>query len=133
MGGGTDRIICVYSDNLITTKNSTNTSTSTSNSTSTSTCTSTFFIFNMKTLGILREFAQSHNAPIGFFMSVYLSVRTHVSARLTLDGFPQNLILGTLRKPVQNRRIFVKIGQKYRTHNTKTAVCCSVAGHIHSP
>jgi hypothetical protein len=58
----------------------------------------------------------------------------HVSTRLTPDAFPQNLILGTLRKPVQNLRIFVKIGQKYRKHDTedRSTLFC-VAGHIHSP
>ena len=36
-------------------------------------------------------------------------------------------------RPVQNLRIFVKLGHKYRTQDTKPEVCCSVADHLRSP
>jgi hypothetical protein len=58
----------------------------------------------------LGAFALSGKATISF-MSVCLSVCRHVSAPLPLDGFPWNLIFGTLMKICPGNPNLAKIGQ----------------------
>ena len=61
-------------------------------------------------LHVLGAFAQSRKAPLNP-SHVRPSVYPHVSARLPLDGFPWNLILGTSMEVFRETPGVVKIGQ----------------------
>jgi len=82
--------------------------------------------------------ARSHSCEkktIIFVSSVYPSVCPQISARLPLDGFPWNLILGTSMKIWREPPNLFKIGQKYWALNTNTYVSVRliVAGDINLP
>jgi hypothetical protein len=62
---------------------------------------------------LLGAFAQSRKTPLSFFMSLCLSVFPYASARLLLNAFPQNLILGPCTKICQETSNLVKIPQNF--------------------
>ena len=51
-----------------------------------------------------------------YLRHVLSSVFPYVSARLTVNGFPWNLIAGTSTRLCQENSNLVQIGQKYKGH-----------------
>ena len=75
----------------------------------------------------LGAFAHSRKASVSSVTSVFPSVLPRVSGRLTLDGFPWNLVPCTFMKISWD---FVKIGEKYRAIYMMILVRLIVAGIV---
>jgi hypothetical protein len=84
---------------------------------------------------IFRLIRKSRKSPVTFVTSVSPSVCLHlcpqVSARLPLDGFPWNLILGTSMKICRENTNLPKIGQTYLTFYLKPCVSFIVTGDLY--